>query len=169
MFLTAAALSIAASALLQTTPPPPCEGSPYDDFDFWIGTWDVHDKNGDLAGRNVITEEEDGCLIVERWTSATGSTGQSYNYYDLGSESWRQVWVSRGITIDYMGGLDDDGSMVLEGSIAYRNNPGRAAPFRGTWTPHDDGSVTQSFYQYNVETDEWDEWFIGEYRPAAEE
>lgn len=163
-------LSVAIStfALIQPAPPPACEGAPYDDFDFWVGSWDVYDTNGKLAGRNVISEEEGGCLLIERWTKTGGGTGQSYNYYDLETESWRQIWVSRGITINYEGGLDDEGQMILKGNIAYRQQPGIATPFKGKWTPNDDGSVSQSFYQYNTETEEWDSWFIGEYRRAEE-
>ncbi|RFB04631.1 hypothetical protein [Parvularcula marina] len=163
-FIAAALLSLS----LQQAPPP-CKGAPYDDFDFWVGTWDVHGTNGQLAGRNVITEEENGCLLVERWTNTGGVTGQSYNFYDLETESWRQVWVSGGITINYAGGLNEDGSMALQGTIAYRQDPVATFPFRGKWTPNEDGTVTQTFHQYNPQTEEWGVWFIGEYSRAEAE
>jgi len=64
--------------------------------------------------------------------------------------------------------LTEEGEMRLEGKIAYRN--GTTAPFRGSWTPQADGSVTQYFQQYNSETESWDDWFTGIYRrtPAGE-
>ena len=149
-------------------PPPPCQEDVYRAFDFWLGEWDVATPDGQFAGVNVISEWEGGCLILEEWTGATGGTGQSYNFYDPGMEKWRQVWVSGFGTIDYSGGLNDDGEMVLEGEIAYRN--GVTAPFRGVWTPNDDGTVTQSFQQYDADAEQWDDWFTGVYtRRTSEE
>lgn len=142
-------------------PAAPCEGGPYDDFDFWLGTWDV-EAGGQAAGTNTITKEENGCLIIERWTSVRGGTGQSYNYYDPSAEVWRQVWVSAGFTIDYEGGLDDDGAMVLEGHLSPRTG-GEAQPFRGRWVLNEDGTVQQTFWLQNAETEAWDLWFDGTY------
>jgi hypothetical protein len=162
-FLGAAAILVSSTLITQTqqTPPPlPCQTEVYRAFDFWLGDWEVT-SNGQTAGRNVITSEENGCLILEKWTSASGNTGQSYNFYDPAMKKWRQVWVSGGATIDYSGGLNDAGEMVLEGEIAYRN--GNTAPFRGTWTLQDDGTVKQYFQQYNAETEAWDDWFTGIY------
>lgn len=144
-------------------PPVPanCEGEAYRAFDFWLGEWAVTDVAGTDQGSNVITAEENGCLLVERWTSVTGSTGQSYNYYDPAREIWRQVWVSAGGVIDYEGGLTETGSMKLIGEIVNRN--GTSAPFTGEWTPNEDGTVTQHFEQQDRETGEWSDWFTGIY------
>jgi hypothetical protein len=157
--------AILAAAGLQSTGP--CTGAGYDDFDFWLGEWAVYGKDGQRAGTNVIERVEGGCLVTESWTAASGSTGQSYNYYDPHDEQWRQLWVSKGLIIDYVGGLDADGSMALEGTIVYHNRPGTAHPFRGHWTLQDDGTVMQSFHQYNAETERWDEWFVGRYVPLV--
>ncbi len=157
--------AMAAPAIAQSqqpAPPPPCQEDTYRAFDFWLGTWDVTTPSGQPAGTNVISEQENGCLLLEEWTSVSGGTGQSYNFYDPGMKKWRQVWVSGGATIDYAGGLNDAGEMVLEGEISNRN--GATAPFRGTWTLQDDGSVKQHFQQYNPETEEWADWFVGIYR-----
>jgi hypothetical protein len=160
--LAYAAPVLAQNQTAQTPPPPPCQEDVYRAFDFWLGTWDVTTPDGQTAGVNVISKQENGCLLLEEWASAGGSTGQSYNFYDPGLKKWRQVWVSGGATIDYAGGLNDDDAMVLEGDIHYRN--GTKFPFRGTWTPNDDGSVTQYFQQYNPETEEWADWFTGIYK-----
>ena len=147
------------------SPPPPCSADVFRQFDFWVGEWEVFTTDEQKAGDNVITVEENGCLLVERWTSAQGGTGQSYNYVDLATNKWRQVWVSAGGTIDYSGGLDENGAMALKGEIAYPG--GTTAPFQGVWTLQDDGSVRQHFLQYNAETEEWDDWFIGIYKPKS--
>lgn len=164
LLFAAAAAFAASSVTAQQTPPPPCDGEVYRAFDFWAGEWDVTAPTGQAAGENSITIEENGCLLVERWKGARGSTGQSYNFVDRETGEWRQVWVSPGVTIDYSGGLDANGAMVLEGSIGYgAGAPGNGAKFRGTWTPQDDGSVKQHFQQYDAEKQEWTDWFIGIY------
>ena len=144
------------------TPSPSCDAADYRAFDFWIGEWSVTDPKGAKAGENSITAEENGCLLVERWKGAQGSTGQSYNFYDPAMEEWRQVWVSQSAVIDYSGGLNAKGEMVLVGEIRYRDN--RTAPFRGTWTKQADASVRQFFEEYDSENKTWGEWFTGIYR-----
>lgn len=171
--LLAAAFALnAATATAETETPAapkvPCDTEVYHDFDFWVGDWEVYAQDGTLAGTNSITREEYGCLLVERWTSATGITGQSYNFLDPDTDKWRQVWVSAGTVIDYAGKLHDTGSMRLEGRITYHKT-GETMPFRGEWTPHADGTVTQHFTQQDPATGEWADWFIGKYvRKAAD-
>ncbi len=143
----------------------PCSDPGYSQFDFWLGDWVVTDTQGNVAGTNSITAEEGGCLLVERWTATSGNTGQSYNYYNPQSDTWRQVWVSRGAIIDYSGGLTDSGSMRLEGEITYQVGE-ISAPFMGEWTLNEDGTVTQHFEQFDAETDSWNPWFTGIYTKA---
>jgi len=149
-------------------PPPPCASAAYHQFDFWLGEWRVTAPNGQFAGHNSITREEAGCLLLETWTSANGTTGQSYNYYNPETGKWRQVWVSAGALIDYAGGLTETGSMKLVGTITYHAGA-QTAPFTGEWTPNADGTVTQHFEQYNAETDDWATWFTGIYTPISAE
>lgn len=146
----------------SVTPPPPCQGEAYHEFDFWIGEWNVYDGNGTLVGRNSIQPEEGGCVLVERWRNTGGGTGQSYNFFDPGVKMWRQLWISRGSVIDYAGGLTEAGAMLLEGEIRYHAD-GSVAPFTGEWTLNEDGSVTQHFRQQDPETGEWADWFVGRY------
>jgi hypothetical protein len=156
---------LAGGAALSQSPqtPPSCDGLEHRaDFDFWVGEWNVYGPDGQFAGTNSIRKSQGGCLIEEHWSGAGGSTGFSMNYYDPLQESWRQVWMSAGAYIDYTGGLNDDGAMVLEGEIFYQQRSDRF-PFRGVWTPNDDGSVTQHFTQYDPDADTWNDWFIGRY------
>ena len=181
-FLAVPALALAACATAQTETeatapvvaaapapaPPPCEDDIYHAFDFWIGDWDVYDLSGNLVGANSITSEESGCLLIEHWTNTGGGTGQSYNFYDPGTNEWRQIWVSAAGVIDYSGGLTDTGSMLLKGEIRNRG-AGGVAPFTGEWTLNADGSVTQHFQQQDPATGEWSDWFIGQYVRQATE
>lgn len=141
----------------------PCEHQAgFRDFDFWVGDWDVHTADGQLAGSNSITREERGCVLVERWSSASGGTGMSINYLDKTSDEWVQVWNAEGgAQINIRGGLTDEG-MALEGMIHYVGN-GTTAPFRGLWTPLPDGRVRQYFEQSNDDGKTWTPWFEGFY------
>lgn len=165
-FLACFGLTLGSYASAQDTgtasPAPPCSQEAYKQFDFWLGTWEVTTPDGAVAGINEITREEGGCLILETWTSATGGSGQSYNYYNPASDKWRQVWVSSGFIIDYEGGLTETGSMKLAGTITYTASA-LEADFTGEWSLNEDGTVTQHFEQYDPEKEEWSAWFTGTY------
>jgi hypothetical protein len=150
--------------------PPRSTDPVFRQFDFWLGEWDVYDGAGELAGTNSIRSEEYGCLLTEHWVNTARQTGQSYNFVDLETGNWRQMWVSAGATIDYQGGRNAKGEMVLEGTIGYGVGvAGNGARFRGTWTANADGTVTQHFQQYDDAKAVWNDWFTGIYkrRPPA--
>jgi hypothetical protein len=141
----------------------PCEHQEgFRDFDFWIGDWIVHGAKGTFAGNNSITIAEKGCLLLENWSSASGGTGMSINYLDKASNEWVQVWNdASGTQINIRGGLTDEG-MLLVGQIHNVGN-GKSAPFRGLWTPLEDGRVRQFFEQSNDGGKTWQTWFDGYY------
>jgi len=153
---------VRAPAAAQAPPATPCEqGGSYDDFDFWVGSWDVFMPNGAQAGTNRIDRDEAGCLLVEHWTGAQGGTGTSVNFYDPDRARWRQLWVSsNGVVIEIEGGLRG-ASMVLEGRLV--SAAGASQPFRGTWTPNADGSVRQHFEISSDGGATWATWFDGRY------
>lgn len=142
----------------------PCESDErYRQFDFWLGSWDVFGPGGAKAGTNRIEKDLGGCRILESWTSASGGTGKSLNYYDPAIDGWRQVWVNRqGGNISAEGGLRD-GSMVLEGKNVAPD--GTYELCRMTYTPNPDGSVRQFIEQSKDEGETWYVWFDGRYVP----
>jgi hypothetical protein len=160
-------LSLGAAEAGSEAPSSPaiiCESDPrFADFDFWLGQWRVTTRHsGALAGTNSISKVEAGCAVQESWSSARGGSGRSLNWYNPATSKWRQVWVAApGYVIDIEGGLRD-GSMVLEGTITDFNDR-VPHPFRGTWTPQDDGTVRQFFEQYAEEEEAWKPWFDGLY------
>lgn len=89
------------------------------------------------------------------------------NYYNPVKGEWRQVWVASPYSIDYTGGLNEAGQMVLTGHL-YTYTNGTTAPFRGTWTPNEDGTVQQVFEQQD-EDGTWQTWFDGTYVRAEGE
>ncbi len=140
----------------------PCNHDPrFREFDFWVGEWEVTTAAGAVAGTNRISREELGCTLIERWSGATGGTGTSLNYFDPVSGNWVQHWVGVGVIIDIGGGLRGE-SMVLEGHVHYIGS-GETRPFRGTWTPLDDGRVRQLFEESQDEDKSWRPWFEGFY------
>lgn len=147
----------------QTPPPPPCtQDENFRAFDFWIGEWEVTPwAGGDIAGHNRIAPAEGGCMLTENWTNTQGGTGRSINYYNPNTGKWRQLWIAGGYSLDIEGGLKN-GAMALEGTIYYYAQKS-SVPFKGTWTPQEDGSVRQHFEQYNPENKEWATWFDGRY------
>jgi tetratricopeptide (TPR) repeat protein len=140
----------------------PCEQpAEFHQFDFWKGDW-VVTANGLHAGKNKISVREHGCLLMEEWQGASGSTGVSINYYDPAKHKWVQQWLSADGTLIHIEGGLRDGNMVLEGD-AYYYGTGVRAPFRGTWTPLPDGRVRQYFEQSDDGGKTWNAWFDGYY------
>src|SRR5262245_6018842 len=72
-----------------------CSGTPYRQFDFWLGRWDVF-TGTTLAGTNEVKSRVDGCVVEENWTSAGLGRGRSLNAYDAATGTWSQFWVGSG-------------------------------------------------------------------------
>ena len=167
--LGAMAQSTDGAAEPETPTASPCEqDAGFREFDFWVGDWNVRDGEGTLQGENTITREEQGCVLVERWQGAQGSSGMSINYLDKITDEWVQIWhAAGGYQITIRGGLTGEG-MLLRGTIHYIGS-GQTAPFRGLWTPLPDGRVRQFFEQSNDDSKTWEPWFEGFYsRKSAE-
>jgi hypothetical protein len=144
----------------------PCEYIPeFSQFDFWVGHWRVTGPDGTFQGTNRIEKTQGGCLVLENWVSASGTTGTSMNFYDLHAEEWVQIWVSPGLQLEIRGGLVGD-SMVLTGHVHYVQS-GDHRPFRGTWTPLADGVVRQHFEESQDGGNSWATWFDGYYHPQT--
>lgn len=141
----------------------PCEDNPvHRQFDFWIGEWEVTNPQGQMAGSNLIERSENGCLLLENWTSASGGSGKSMNYYDPEEKAWKQVWVDAGGNVGYFSGGLEGEAMHLSGK--WVNPDGTSYLLRGTWTPLSDGRVRQHFEQSNDEGKTWSTWFDGYYK-----
>jgi len=146
----------------------PCEYIPeFQQFDFWLGNWQVLGPDGSFQGTNRIEKTQGGCLVLENWQGAGGSTGTSMNFYDPHAGEWVQVWVSPAVQLTIRGGIVD-GSMVLTGHVYYVQN-GDRRPFRGTWTPLAEGVVRQHFEESQDGGQTWKTWFDGYYHPVEPE
>jgi hypothetical protein len=141
----------------------PCDHQDgFHDFDFWLGSWDVHVANGTRAGSNTIRRAERGCVLIENWVNTSGGTGMSVNYLDKSTDEWVQVWNAEGGSqINVRGGLTEDG-MRMEGHL-HSVGAGTTVPFRALWTALPDGRVRQFFEQSNDNGVTWVPWFEGFY------
>jgi hypothetical protein len=136
-------------------------------FDFWLGSWRVQDAAGVFQGTNRIEKTQGGCLIMENWMGAGGTPGTSMNFYDMHAREWVQVWVSPAIQLEIRGGIVD-GSMVLVGNV-YLYQSGEYQPFKGTWTPMENGVVRQHFEQSSDGGETWATVFDGYYHREDED
>jgi hypothetical protein len=119
----------------------PCTTPEYRQFDFWIGDWDVQAPNGQPAGHNLVTLEQDGCLLIEHWKSSTGGqTGTSFNYYDVRDKKWHQLYLDNsgnaGAFPAMAGSLRGDKMVLLTG-------PAGRPVSRWTWYVVAPGKVRQ--------------------------
>lgn len=94
--------------------PAPCSASEFDQFDFWVGEWDLT-WGEDGRGENVITRHYDGCVIEEDFTVLPDGAfrGMSVSTYNPEMGKWQQTWVDNaGNYLDFVGGLKG-GKMIL--------------------------------------------------------
>ena len=160
VLLGAMALGVFASAAAQTSPQPTCTTAEHHAFDFWIGEWNVHRADGKLAGTNSIKREIGGCVLHERYETAHGYSGESFNIYDASRKVWHQTWVdSAGLLLLLEGGTRDS-TMVLEGETTGIGS--KVTKHRITWTPNPDGSVRQLWESTDADGD-WIVAFDGKY------
>jgi hypothetical protein len=140
---------------------PTCDAAEYRQLDFWVGDWDVT-SHGQPAGKNLVTREEDGCLVHEHWTGASGDTGQSFNFYDRGDQKWHQVWVSNSGNVLDLAGTYVDGTLTYYGRN--RRPDGRMLEHRLSFHANPDGSVRQLWQTSADGGATWKESFDGLYR-----
>ena len=135
-----------AAALAATTPPPPagCATKESRQFDFWVGTWDVHPKATPQkkVATSVIENLYHGCAIRENWMPLIDHPGGSINAWSPQKKVWRQFWAdSDGGSVLFEGGWNGK-AMVLTGVWPQPGDPTQMT--RMTYAPLADGSVEQS-------------------------
>lgn len=140
-----------------------CDSEQQRQFDFWVGDWEVVGQDGQVAGENRVEKILAGCVIQESWTGAQGSEGKSFNMYFQRDGQWHQTWVDNaGGRLDLTGGLDDEGRMVLSGTMPGRE--GGSVLHEISWTPQKDGTVVQHWRASKDRGKSWQDLFVGTYR-----
>jgi hypothetical protein len=140
----------------------PCTAPEYRQFDFWLGEWNVEaPASPGVVSRSRITSINDGCTVLEQYTSPSGYEGSSVNFYDAARKVWHQTWIdNQGAPLYLEGGLDGK-SMVL----GTTSNPMQVN--RIIWTPLDDGRVRQHWESTTDGGKNWSTVFDGYYSRVA--
>jgi hypothetical protein len=123
----------------------PCKlsdaASPYREFDFFIGDWDVVDKAGNEVGTSHVERVLAGCVLSESWRSQGGGEGRSLSSFNPGLRHWEQYWVDgQGLPLFFTGHFED-GELRLQGDSATRN--GAQVMRRVTFSKLPTGGVRQ--------------------------
>jgi hypothetical protein len=139
----------------------PCTTSPYRQFDFWRGTWNVT-QAGKVAGQNKIESVLNGCALMESWQGTGGVTGHSLNIYDSTRDVWHQTWVDSSGSLLTLEGKFKDGAMVLEGVAV--DEKGAKSLQRITWTARSPDEVRQHWQSSSDGGKSWKTEFDGLYK-----
>ncbi len=130
-------------------------GATYEDFDFWVGEWQVvATESGDLRGYDKIEMIHSGCVLKQEWhqmddlfSSAEAPVrirGTSLTGIDAKGR-WRQLWTDNsGSNILLTGGMDEKGVMTLKSDwIEVTTQTGEKVRVRNIWhwAPQDDGTI----------------------------
>jgi hypothetical protein len=157
-----AAVASAQGLGAQASPPTfGCPAPEHQQFAFWVGDWNVT-VQGNQAGTNKVTLEENGCLIHEHWTGARGGTGQSFNFYDRTMGKWHQVWVDNQGSYLHLTGTYADNRLTLLGTAP--GSDGQPQQQRLSFFRNADGTVRQLWESSPDEGKSWQVVFDGLYR-----
>lgn len=119
----------------------PCRAPEYRQFDFWVGDWDVRAPDGTSVGHNVVTLEQEGCLLVEHWrASGGGQTGTSFNYYDVRDKKWHQLYLDNS---GNAGAFPAMAGNLIAGRMVLLTDEKQLPLFRWTWYVLGPGKVRQ--------------------------
>jgi tetratricopeptide (TPR) repeat protein len=130
----------------------PCQTSEFRQFDFWIGDWSVENPAGQKVGDNLVTREQDGCVLIEHWKGRGIETGTSFNYYDIRDKKFHQLYLDNsgnaGAFPPMAGGLVGNKMVMISDE--------KVSPvFRWTWYVISPGKVRQMAEQSNDEQKTW--------------
>lgn len=149
----------------------PCrDGVETRQFDFWIGQWVVTPWGAPASvppiGRNTISAQLEHCLLLEEWTAADGSTGKSFNFWDVNRKAWRQVWTAGdGQSLDYEGRFSDNAMRFTGWTL---NASGARVLQKLTFFRISADTVRQLFEASSDDGTTWRNTFDGRYVRAAD-
>jgi len=138
-----------------------CQTKEYLAFDFWLGNWQVTTASDKIIRHNKITKINNGCTLLEEYSTPSGYIGKSLNIFNKGTQKWHQTWTdSTGLLLQLTGNMIGK-SMVMTGQTIDANN--NKIINRITWTPMVEGSVRQ-FWQTSLDNGKtWQTAFDGLY------
>ncbi|MBS1515835.1 MAG: tetratricopeptide repeat protein [Bacteroidetes bacterium] len=112
------------------------------EFEFWVGEWNVYTTLGNKAGESKIEKILNDCVILENWTNAGGRKGKSFNMINSNTGDWEQTWVDdSGNTTEFKKGKLEGNALSLMAEIKDAEN--KKQYYRMTFFKNPDGTVRQ--------------------------
>lgn len=142
-----------------------CDSSQHRQFDFWVGEWQVSNEQNSNVSQSKISLINDGCGILEEYTTTTGYQGKSLNIYDATTQQWHQTWIDNSGTLLQLNGKFEQGRMTLSGMTFDKD--GKEVLNKIVWTPNTDGTVHQQWLISNDQGKKWQSIFDGLYKKVA--
>jgi len=133
----------------------------YNQFDFWLGEWNVYDGNEEFIGVNSITKQDGNCLIQEKWVNDQRK-GTSTLYYNNADNFWNQIWADNNGFVLKLKGNMVEGIMILKSELIIGNN--KKYYNKISWTVNNDETITQLWEIYNEKDIKISELFKGIYK-----
>jgi tetratricopeptide (TPR) repeat protein len=133
----------------------PCNSPEFHQFDFWIGSWEVQNPQGQVVGHNDVNRMVGGCILQENWTSSRGfESGTSFNFYDYRDNKWHQDYYDNS---GNMGNYPPLAGELRDGKMVLLSASGIQPLSRWTWYEISPGKVRQMAEQ---STDGGKSWSI---------
>ena len=130
-----------------------CQAPEFRQFDFWIGNWTVENPSGQKVGDNLITREQDGCILIEHWKSGRGfETGTSFNYYDIRDKKFHQIYFDNS---GNAGAYPPMAGSLMDNKMVMVSDENASPVFRWTWYVLSPGKVRQMAEQSNDGQKTW--------------
>lgn len=141
----------------------PCLYNPkYQELDFWLGEWDVFNRERYKIGRNSIRKIQKNCVILENWISTKGTTGTSITYFNPATGKWKQNWVDEFGNVIWYEGEVINGTMHFKGETI--NKDGNIEAAKVIIEPLPDGRVHHLIEHSKDGGRSWYTWFEGYYQ-----
>lgn len=140
-----------------------CSAPEYRQFDFWLGHWNVSIENDNVIRTNRISLINNGCTLLEEYTTPDGYQGKSLNMYDRASGMWHQTWMDNSGLVLKLSGKFIDGKMVMAGKTQTAQG---IQLNKITWQTLADGRVNQHWQTSRDNGKTWQTAFNGYYQKA---
>ncbi|MGB0423967.1 MAG: hypothetical protein ACPGED_06580 [Flavobacteriales bacterium] len=139
----------------------------HNEFNYWVGEWEVRDSIGTLLGTSTITKSLDNCLIEEHWKGTSGSNGKSMNYYSSSDSLWHQVWIDNNGKELTLTGKGEEDVMIMQSEIL----SGEDGDYRNQilWIQRDAFTVEQYWFLIDMEGTRLQQLFFGIYSHPAKD
>ncbi len=142
----------------NTTTQQPALPEDSNQFDFWVGEWEVFNHQNKKAGESKIEKILSGAVILENWTGASGYTGKSFNHFHKEKGKWIQYWVDQNSDpILFEGKYDESQKAIVFYSYDHSKDNDKPYARRLTFYNLDQNTVRQ-FSQRSY--DEGNTWHV---------